>query len=242
MQFDPPLISGRLVARYKRFFADVELDDGTHITAHCANTGAMTGVAEPGARVWLSDSGNPKRKLRHSWEMIEARPGHLVGIHTNRANNLVEEALTQGKIAELTGYANIRREVAYGQTDAKTGRKTSRIDFLLEAENAPPAYLEVKSVTLSRNDGLAEFPDTKTARGVKHLQELAAQAKNGDRAVMLFLVQRDDCRKFAIARDLDPDYAQRFVEARANGVETICYSCKMSPEEISVQRTLDIIV
>lgn len=235
MKFDPPLSPGRLVRRYKRFLADVEPGDepGTNapMTVHCANPGSMMGLAKPGFRVWLADSRNPKRKLRHTWELVETDGGALVGVNTARANPLVEEALRAGAIAELSGFEALRREVPYG--------KNSRVDFLLESAGDTPLYIEVKSVTLSRRAGVAEFPDAKTARGAKHLDELSDVVRQGGRAVMLFLVQRDDCDTFAVAADIDPAYAERLASARQAGVETLCYCCRMSPEEIRVAHKLD---
>ena len=178
MKFDTPLVSGKLLKRYKRFLADVVLDgDGSEITAHCANPGSMLGLKEPGSRVWLSLSDNPKRKLKYSWELIEA-DGALVGINTAHPNRLVEEALERGMIPALSGYQTLRREVKYG--------KNSRIDILLEGGDGSKTYLEVKNVHLMREKGLAEFPDSVTARGAKHLAELAGMVAEGHRAAMVF--------------------------------------------------------
>lgn len=230
MKFDPPLLPGRLIRRYKRFLADIELDEGPAITAHCANPGSMLGLAEPGSRVWVSDSQNPKRKLRYSWELVETPSGALVGIHTSRANALVEEGLHAGRLKELQGFQTLRREVPYGEK--------SRIDFLLEQPNTPSTYVEVKSVTLCRTPGLAEFPDSKTERGTKHLLELAAMAAQGSRAVMLFLAQRADCARFAIAADIDPHYARVFDEVRQAGVEAFCYYCRIDNTNICLEAPL----
>mgnify|MGYP003700877885 CR=1 FL=1 len=231
MQFPAPLIPGRLERRYKRFLSDIRLDDGREITAHCANPGSMLGLATPGARVWLSPADNPKRKLRWSWELVEV-PGDagaaLVGINTGRANALVAEALAAGQIPEVADHHGLRREVRYGAG--------SRVDFLLEGER--PCYLEVKSVTLKRRPGLAEFPDAVTARGTRHLAELAAMVREGHRAVLLFLVQRGDCERVAVAEDIDPAYAAAFAEARATGVEILCYNCALTPAGIAVDRRL----
>lgn len=240
MRFPDPLIRGRLLRRYKRFLADVVLDDGGEVVAHCANPGSMMGLADPGAAVWLSPSSNPARKLKYSWELVEV-PGQggnegsaaLVGIHTGRANALVAEALENGRIAELAGYARRRAEVPYGNA--------SRVDFLLEPEAGaarPPCYLEVKSVTLRRGGRLAEFPDAVTARGAKHLAELAEVAGQGARAVLLFLVQRDDCDAVAAAADIDPAYAAALGKARAAGVEVLAYGCALNPQAIALDRPL----
>lgn len=224
MKFSAPLVSGRLVKRYKRFLADVILDqDGTEITAHCANPGSMLGLKEPGSRVWLSLSDNPARKLKYSWEVMEA-DGALVGINTAHPNKLVEEALTAGRIPELSGYAVLRREVKYG--------KNSRIDILLEAADGGLTYVEVKNVHLMREPGLAEFPDSVTARGAKHLAEMAAMVAQGHRAAMVFLVQRPDCARLSLAADIDPAYATAFAEARKAGVEAYAIGCNVTLEGI----------
>lgn len=234
MIFDPPLLPGRLIRRYKRFLADIELDTGSIIIAHCANPGSMLGLADPGSRVWVSDSQNPKRKLRYSWELVETADGALVGIHTSRANALVEEGLHAGALKELQGFQTLRREVRYGGN--------SRIDFLLEQPDTAPIYLEVKSVTLSRTPGLAEFPDSKTARGTKHLHELAAMAAQGARAVMVFLAQRADCHRFAIAADIDPIYEGVFNKVRQAGVEAYCYHCTINTIDIRLEAALPFVL
>lgn len=232
MKFDPPLVSGRLHKRYKRFLSDIRLDTGEEITAHCANPGSMMGLAEEGSRVWLSKSDNPKRKLAYSWELVETAPGGRAGINTGKANAIVEEALAEGRIPELAGYETCRREVKYG-----TG---SRIDLLLEDPEKPPAYVEIKSVTLSRKPGIAEFPDAVTARGAKHMEELARRAVAGDRAIVFFLVQRTDAESFRVAEDIDPGYAKAFQAAVNAGVEALCYTCDISPEEIRLNRKLNL--
>jgi sugar fermentation stimulation protein A len=231
MQFPDPLIRGRLQRRYKRFLADIVLDDGREVVAHCANPGSMLGLAEPGATVWLSPARNPTRKLRYSWELVEA-DGALVGIHTGRANALVAEALDAGAVAELLGYDQRRPEVRYGAN--------SRVDFLLESPARPGCYLEVKSVTLKRGGSLAEFPDSVTARGAKHLAELAEVTRQGHRAVLFFLVQRGDCDRVAAAGDIDPAYAGALADARAAGVEVLCYSCRLSPAGILLDARLEL--
>ena len=233
MKFPTPLIPGRLERRYKRFLCDVMVE-GKLLTAHCANPGSMLGLCEAGEEVFLSRSDNPKRKLSFSLELVRAGPsggGTLVGVNTILANRLVEEALKAGEIPQLAGYDKIRREVPYG--------KNSRIDFLLEGAEKPPCYVEVKSVTLSRQKGLAEFPDSVTARGAKHLAELAERAREGARAVMLFLIQRGDCVRFDLARDIDPAYEAAFLKAGAEGVESLCYKCALSLEGIKLDREVE---
>lgn len=231
MRFPEPLIEARLRRRYKRFLADVELPSGEVVTAHCANPGAMLGLAEPGAEVWLSPQNGPGRRLAYSWELIRVGR-HLVGINTGRPNALVAEAIAAGDIAELAGYPELRREVKYGEN--------SRIDILLCGGGRPDCYVEVKNVHLTRAAGLAEFPDSVTARGTKHLAELGRMAAAGRRAVMLYLVQRADCRAFALAEDIDPAYAAAFTQALASGVEALCYNCLLSLDRIVVNRALPI--
>ncbi|PHS27013.1 MAG: DNA/RNA nuclease SfsA [Robiginitomaculum sp.] len=229
MFFKDPLIEATLIKRYKRFLADVRLGNGEEMTVHCANPGSMLGLNIPGARVFISDSHNPKRKLRHSLELIEA-DGTLVGVHTGRANGLAEEAILDGVIAPLTGYGSLRREVKYGEA--------SRVDFLLEDENCAPCFVEVKSVTLSRSPALAEFPDSVSKRAAKHMDDLKREVKNGARAVVLFVVQRDDGEHFAPAIDIDPAYAEALGNARAAGVEMLVYGCRVTPMEICITRPI----
>ncbi|MBL8574815.1 MAG: DNA/RNA nuclease SfsA [Hyphomicrobiaceae bacterium] len=225
MRFPTPLVSGRLIKRYKRFLADVVLDDGTELTAHCANSGSMLGLATPGSRVFLSKSANPDRKLAWSWELVEV-DGRLVGLNTSLPNAIVAEAIGNGTIAELAGYSSLRREVKYG--------RNSRIDILLEAEDRPRALVEVKNVTLMRRQNRAEFPDAVTARGAKHLEELANEVAAGNRAVMVYLVQYPGCDRLTLARDIDPAYGRAFDAARAAGVEALAYLCAITPEAITV--------
>ncbi len=229
MRFASPLTRGRLIQRYKRFFADVELDGGETVTVHCANPGSMLGVAVPGAEVWLSRASNPNRKLALTWELIRIGSS-LVGINAMHANPVVAAAIAAGAIAELAGYARARREVRYG--------KNSRIDILLEDDARPPCFVEIKNVHLARRPPLAEFPDAVTARGAKHLAELVRVVGDGARAVMVYLVQREDCDRFALAADIDPAYAAAFARGRANGVEVLVYGCRLTPEEIRVDRRL----
>ena len=229
MRLPSPLVEGRLLRRYKRFLADVALPGGEAVTAHCANPGAMTGLAEPGMRVWLSRSNAPTRKLEWSWELVEA-DGTLVGINTAHPNRIAAEAVAAGAIPDLAGYDRIAREVAYG--------RNSRIDLLLSRPGRPDAYVEIKNVHLARRPGLAEFPDSVTARGAKHLAELSVTAAAGYRAVMLFLVQRGDAEAFALARDIDPAYGAAFDRAVAAGVEMLAWRCRVTAEEIAVEAAL----
>lgn len=229
MKFPDPLIPGCLARRYKRFLADVELEGGELVVAHCANPGSMLGLAEPGMRVWLSPARNPARKLKYSWELTAIGDG-LVGIHTGHPNGIVAEAIAAGRVPELAGYESLRREVRYG--------RNSRIDLLLESPERPPCYVEVKNVHLSRRQSVAEFPDSVTERGAKHLEELARVAESGARATMFFLVQREDCRRLAIAADIDPVYDRALRAARARGVETLCYACRVGREGIELDRPL----
>ena len=224
MQFPSPLVRGRLVRRYKRFFADVRLDDGREIVAHCPNPGAMLGMNVPGAACWLSHDPNPKRKLAYTWELVEA-DGALVVTNTLLPNRLVAEALEAGMIPELSAYPVRRREVAYGAG--------SRVDFLLEGQG-PPAWVEVKGVTLRRQGGLAEWPDCVSARGARHVAELGAMARLGGRAVVLFAVLRSDCARFAVARDLDPAFAEALERVRGDGVEVLAYACQVTPDAVTL--------
>lgn len=236
MRFPSPLLQGRLVRRYKRFLADVELD-GAVVTVHVPNSGSMLGLDAPGSAVWLSHSANPNRKLAYTLELVEA-DGGPVGVNTGHPNALAAAAIAAGRIPELAGYATLRREVKYG--------RSSRIDVLLEdgPGGRPPCYVEVKNVHLrrpERGDGLAaEFPDCVTARGAKHLEEMSAMVAQGCRAVMLYLVQRMDCTYFRVADDLDPAYDAALRRALDSGVEALCWACALGPESIELDRPLPV--
>ena len=236
MRFPTPLIEGRLALRYKRFLADVDLDTGERVTAHCANPGAMLGLIAPGNRVYLSRSQNPLRKLKFSWELVDiavnGEAPRLVGVDTTRPNALVAEALKDGRLAPLAGYDRVRAEVKYG--------RGSRVDFLLEAEGRPPCYLEVKNCHLMRERGLAEFPDCVAARSARHMDELAAMAAGGARAVLVFVIQME-AERFDVARDIDPAYDAALRRARAAGVEAYAYVCWLSPQEVAIEREVPII-
>ncbi|MSP21342.1 MAG: DNA/RNA nuclease SfsA [Alphaproteobacteria bacterium] len=231
MRFAAPLIRARLVRRYKRFLADVLLESGETVTAHCPNPGAMLGLTEAGAEVWLSRSDDPKRTLPWSWELVGAADG-LIGINTARPNRIAEEAIAGAAVPELAGYDRIRREVRYGER--------SRVDLVLERTDGESCYVEVKNVHLMRRPGLAEFPDSVTTRGTRHLRELATLAASGVRAVVLFVVQRADASGFAVAGDIDPAFHAAARAARAAGVETLCYGCALSPQQIVLDRLLPI--
>lgn len=226
MKFPRPLIEGTLIQRYKRFLADVRLASGEVVVAHCANSGSMLSVKDPGSQVWLSPAADPNRKLRYTWELI-AVGNALVGINTGHPNRLVADAIAADQIPELAGYPVLKREQKYG--------KNSRIDILLEAPGRPACYVEIKNVTMKRGKSdLAEFPDAVTARGAKHLREMTDIVKAGGRAVMVYLVQRTDCRRFSVAADIDPRYAAALAAALAAGVEALCYGCRIGPDAITV--------
>ena len=225
------MIEGRLLRRYQRFLAEVALPNGQSVTAHCPNTGSMQGCAEPGSRVWLSDSGSTTRKYPLTWELVEA-DGGLVGLNTNLSNRLVREAIENGIITELQGYPVMRSEVRFGA-------ENSRVDLLLEG-NGPACWVEVKNVTLAE-DGIARFPDAVTARGTKHLRELAAMAEAGHRAVLCFCVQRDDVQEVRPADHIDPLYGRTLREAMARGMEAIAYRAEISPEGIELRHWLPVV-
>lgn len=231
MRFDPPLVAGRLIRRYKRFLADVTLEDGTEITASVPNTGSMMGLTAPGSRVFLSVSDDPKRKYAHRLEIVEA-DDTLVGINTGLPNRLTEEAIRSGMIGNLGSYDTLRREQKYGAN--------SRIDILLDDPDKGRTYVEVKNVHLRRAPGLAEFPDTRTVRGAKHLREMADMIEAGHRAIMVYLIQRADCERFRLCRDLDPGYAAEFDRAAAHGLEAFAVRCQISAEAIVPDRLIPI--
>ncbi len=234
MEFANKLFKGTLLKRYKRFLADVQLENGQVVIAHCPNTGAMTGCAEPGYEVWLSKSDNPKRKLAYTWELAVNQLGHWIGINTNNANKLVTEALAENKLPELSSYSQISSEVKYGQ-------ESSRIDFLLhgsiDEEQRPDCYVEVKSVTLLQNN-MGFFPDSKTLRGQKHLRELANVAKQGKRAVLLYCVQHTGIKSVRVAQHIDPQYALELEQAIGNGLQVLCYSVKISKEKTYINQRI----
>jgi sugar fermentation stimulation protein A len=229
MKFDPPLIPARLVSRYKRFLFDAVLEDGTQITGSCPNTGSMRGLTTPGSRIWLSLHDSKTRKYRHMLEMVEVDET-LVGINTGLPNRIAEEAIQSGLVPELAAYPVIKREQRYGQN--------SRIDLLLLDPARPPAYVEVKNVHFTRTRHLAEFPDSVTTRGAKHLDELGDMVEAGYRAVMLYVIQRSDCHRLRICEDLDPAYALAFRRARRRGVEAYALACRVEPQGIWPDRVI----
>lgn len=218
MRFGSPLIPARLVRRYKRFLSDVVLDDGTMAVAHCPNPGSMAGLADPGTRIWIERAA-PGRKLPYAWRLVELPDGHLAGIDTAVPNRVVGEALRAAAIPALAAYRTVRPEQRYGER--------SRVDFLLSQAGLPDAYVEVKNVHLRREDDWAEFPDCVTARGARHLGELARMVAAGHRAAILYLVQRTDCARFRLAGDIDPAYAAAAASAHAAGVEALCHGTRI---------------
>ena len=230
MKFKNKLITSKFQKRYKRFFADVE-SKGKILISHCANSGSMLGLLDKNNPAWVSPSDNVKRKLKYTLEIINDGKSN-VGVNTHFANKIITEALANKKIKELKIYNNFISEVKYG--------KNSRFDFQLINKNTK-AFLEVKSVTLSRNKGIGEFPDAVTSRGLKHLNELKDAIKHGYKSYLIYLVQREDCNFFQIAKDIDPDYYKAFIDAKKNGVKFLCYSCKVNSKEIYINKSIKIL-
>ncbi|MFT6075220.1 MAG: sugar fermentation stimulation protein A [Yoonia sp.] len=223
MEFATPLVPARLIKRYKRFLADVRLVDGREVTAHCANPGSMMGLAEPDTKIWLEPNNDPKKKLKFGWRLVDHENGHFTGVDTSLPNRMLKAALFAHQVPDLPPYDLVRPEVKYGEK--------SRIDFLLSGPKQD-IYLEVKSVTLCRQTGLAEFPDSVTARGTKHLGELAQMTAQGHRAIMFYLVQRTDCHAMTLAADIDPAYRATFDQATAAGVDVMVQSCTINTKGI----------
>ena len=239
MHFDPPLESATLIKRYKRFLTDIKLPDGSERTIHCANTGAMTGCAEPGNIVWYSTSDNPKRKYPNSWEISETAQGDRICVNTARANQLAVEAIENGAIVELSGYQTLRTEVKYGS-------ENSRIDILLEDEAKADCYIEVKSVTLLAGDpsvgkGQGYFPDAVTTRGQKHLRELTEMAESGQRAVLLFTVLHSGIEKVSAAHHIDAKYSLLLKQAQDAGVEVLCYKAELNNTQMELNQAVEFI-
>ncbi|MZI92565.1 DNA/RNA nuclease SfsA [Vibrio sp. CAIM 722] len=245
MKFIPPLKKAKLIKRYKRFLADVETESGEQFTLHCANTGAMTGCAEPGSTIWYSTSDNPKRKYPHSWEITQTAQGDKIGINTSRANQLAVEAIENGTILELQNYDQLHTEVKYGI-------ENSRIDILLTSQTEPKCYIEVKSVTLLDDNVLAVeenselrgqgfFPDAKTLRGQKHLRELTEMVKNESRAVLLYVVLHSGIEKVSPALHIDAEYSRLLTMAQEAGVEVLCYKAAFSENEIQLESRVEFV-
>ena len=236
MKFEPALIPATLIRRYKRFLADVRLDSGEELTVHTPNTGSMLGCAEPGTRIWLRDTANPKRKYRYSWELASTPEGIAVGINTHLANALVREAIDSGVLEALQGYDTIRHEVKYGS-------RNSRIDLKLSAVGRPDCYVEVKNVTAIVDEaGTAIFPDAPSERGRKHLEELIEVVQSGDRAMMVYNVPRDDAQRFVPADSIDPAYGRLLRQAVQAGVEVQACVARVNARAISLYRTIPVIL
>jgi len=231
MEFPTPLTDATLIRRYKRFLFDATLPDGRVITGSCPNTGSMLGLTDPGSRIWMSQHDSKTRKYRYALELVEA-DGVIVGINTGVPNKIVEESIRAERIGPLSGYESLKREQKYG--------RNSRIDILLTDPARPNAYVEVKNVHFMRQQGLAEFPDSATSRGAKHLEEMGDMVEAGHRAVMVYLIQRPDCETLKICRDLDSNYASAFDRAMRRGVEALAVRCHITPREIRFDRLIPI--
>ncbi|WP_093274631.1 DNA/RNA nuclease SfsA [Vibrio xiamenensis] len=235
MHFEPALKPATLIKRYKRFLADITLPDGSQRTIHCANTGAMTGCATPGDRIWYSTSDNPKRKYPNSWELVETTKGHTICINTARANPLAVEAIESGAIKELQGYDELQTEVKYGN-------ENSRIDILLKSSTQPSCYIEVKSVTLldDTQPGQGYFPDAVTTRGQKHLRELMEMVGNGSRSVLLFVVLHSGIEKVSPAHHIDANYSKLLKQAQGQGVEVLCYKAVVTETGMTLCEAIEL--
>ena len=227
MNFDQRLISGEFIKRYKRFFVDIKVGNSI-ITAHCPNTGSMMGLLKKGNNVWLSKSDNPNRKLKYTLQIIESQKSR-VGINTHLTNKIVFNALSKGIIKNLKNLSNIQQEVKFG--------KNTRFDFLL-TKKTKKIFVEVKNVTLSRQKNIAEFPDAITSRGLKHILELLKASKKGYEIYLLFVIQRNDCHKFKLAKDIDPEYCELLLKAVKKNLKILCYDCKFSSKGIKLNREI----
>ena len=228
MKFNKKLLQGTLIKRYKRFFVDIKYKDKI-ITAHCPNSGSMMGLLDKGNKVWFSKSNDPKRKLKYTLEIIEVE-NEKIGINTLLTNKIVFEALDNRKIKSLIKFKNIKREVRFSDK--------TRFDFFL-SNNKEKCFLEVKNVTLLREKKVAEFPDAITSRGTKHLNELCEAKRKGFQSYILYLIQREDCDSFKIAKDIDDEYKIAFTKAIKSGVKILCYDCKLSNEEIKLNNQIN---
>ena len=233
MKFKPNLISGELVRRYKRFLTDVRLANGEIVTAHCPNTGSMKNCLVEGSPCWLSQSEDPKRKLKYTWEIATTPSGALAGINTHKANQLVNDALADNRIRELSEYSTVKREQKYGN-------ENSRIDFLLSAPDTPNCFVEVKNVTLEEEPGVGYFPDAVSARGTKHLRELQSVVESGERAVLLYCVQHTGIERVKPADHIDEVYGQALRSAADAGVEVIAYKAALSANEIVLEQSIPV--
>ena len=235
MRFQTPLLPGRLVRRWNRFLSEVELDGtGEVVRTHCPNPGSMLGLADPGMRVWVEPNDDPKKKLKYGWRLVELPGDHWSGIDTAVPNRVVKEALEAGQVAELAAYGGVRPEVKYGEK--------SRVDFLLTEPGLPDAYVEVKNVHLRRDGDWAEFPDSVTTRGARHLEELSAMVRQGHRAAMLYFVQRTDCTRVRMAADIDPGYADAVARAADAGVEMLAYGTRIGTDGVWLDASLPVVV
>ena len=231
MNFENKLISGRLIKRYKRFFVDVKID-GKIITAHCPNTGSMYGLLKKGNKVWLTKSNNPNRKLKYTLQIIEDKK-IKVGVNTHLTNKIVLEALRNNLIKEFDKKIEIKPETKFGIN--------TRFDFLVTKNNLK-SFIEVKNVTLSRKKGIAEFPDAVTSRGLKHIKELIKANEKGYKIYILYLIQRDDCKSFKIAKDIDPEYSDTLLKAVKKNLNVLCFDCKFSPKGIRLNQKVKFII
>ena len=231
MNFDNKLIPGLLIKRYKRFFVDVRVNNQI-LTVHCPNTGSMHGLLDQGNKVWISKSNNPKRKLKYTLEIIEVKKTK-VGINTHSTNKIVHDALQNNLIKEFSGNVDIKPETKFGAN--------TRFDFLVSSKKYQ-SFIEVKNVTLSRKRNLAEFPDAETLRGLKHIGELIKASKKKFKVYILFVIQRNDCNSFSIAKDIDPNYANALSKAVKNNLKILCYDCKFSPKGIKLNRQIKFIL
>ena len=227
MNFENKLISGLFIKRYKRFFADIKLNNKI-VTSHCANSGSMMGLLNKNSKAWITESNNQKRKLKYTLQILDDN-GSKVGVNTHLTNKIVKHALQENLIKYFNKKTKIKTEQVFG--------KNTRFDFFLEDKNIK-SFLEVKNVTLKRKNNIAEFPDSITARGTKHLNELINATKKGFKAYLLFVVQREDCNKFVIAKDIDPEYSKTLIKAVKHNVKIICYDCKFSPKGIVLNKEI----